>query len=108
MLTVWMPKSRLIVFGGGNDAEAICKIARMIDFHVILADWRDLPDMEARYPGVQIVNGTAAVITQQLGIGRHDFVVICSHQLQRDREMLELAIPRRPNIYWCFRFSKQN
>jgi xanthine dehydrogenase accessory factor len=96
MLTVWMPKSRLIVFGGGNDAEAICKIARMIDFHVILADWRDLPDMEARYPGVQIVNGTAAVITQQLGIGRHDFVVICSHQLQRDREMLEQAIPRRP------------
>ena len=41
MLSVWMPKSRLIVFGGGNDAEAICKIARMIDFHVILADWRD-------------------------------------------------------------------
>ena len=36
------------------------------------------------------------MITQQLGIGRHDFVIICSHQLQRDREMIEHAIPRRP------------
>lgn len=96
LLSVWMPKSRLILFGGGNDAEAIGKIARTIDFHVILTDWRALPDAEARYPGVEIVNGTAGMIAQQLAIGSYDYVIICSHQMHRDREMLEQVLPLKP------------
>ncbi|MFC5648493.1 XdhC family protein [Paenibacillus solisilvae] len=96
MRSDWVPKSRLLLFGGGNDAQAICRIAQAIDFQVIVADWRVLPDAETRYPGAQLVSGTGRMITRQLGIGCDDYLIICSHHLQRDREMLEQALPLRP------------
>ncbi|MBN2983558.1 XdhC family protein [Cohnella algarum] len=90
------PRPRLILFGAGRDADPIVRLAGRIGFQVAVADWRPSLVSEERFPGLELAVGSAAAIAERLNIGAGDYALLCGHQLQRDREMLELLLAIGP------------
>ncbi|WP_171056067.1 XdhC family protein [Paenibacillus sinopodophylli] len=90
---VLSPRPRLIVFGVGKDAEAIYELVKKIGFHMILADWRPALCSEERFPEAKCVVGSPEEIADQLHFRSSDYLIVCSHNLQRDKDMIRLALP---------------
>ncbi|MFC0332585.1 XdhC family protein [Paenibacillus sepulcri] len=86
---------RVIIFGAGDDSIPMVHLIRKIGFRVVVADWRAGLCTEKRFQDVQFASGNPESIIEKLHPGSGDYAVICSHQLQRDREMLELLLPHR-------------
>jgi len=86
-------RPRLIVFGAGADSLPVARLAEAAGFRLAVADWREELCTAERFPGAQLALGTADSIVRKLNVGPADYAFICSHQLQRDRAMLELLAP---------------
>ena len=93
--TVLNPKPRLVIFGGGQDAEPIASLAARVGFRVVIADWRE-NSLESNLSGAEKVLCSPVEAASRLGVGRSDYVLIGSHQFQRDRQFLEHVIPLNP------------
>ncbi|WP_410513990.1 XdhC family protein [Paenibacillus sp. BR2-3] len=94
--TLLVPKPRLVIFGGGHDAEPIAALAARVGFRLAVADWRE-GSLQNDFPGAGRVVCPPAEAAVRLGIGQGDYVLICSHQFQRDRQFLESVIPVEPH-----------
>lgn len=92
------PQPRLILFGGGYDAVPVVALARHIGFRTTVADWRFSVIDENRFPcdDVEVAIGNAEELVNSLQIGAADYVLICSHQFQKDREFLRKVLRRNP------------
>ncbi|MBB6636654.1 XdhC family protein [Cohnella thailandensis] len=90
------PRARLILFGAGIDMEPVYRIALRIGFKAAVADWRPRLVTADRFPGAELAAGGADAIVRELAIGSRDYVLLCGHQMQRDREMLERVLPLTP------------
>lgn len=90
------PRPRLVLFGAGQDADPVFAIVGRIGFRLAIADWR--PELLApeRFPGAELASGSAAEIAARLRLHASDYVIVCGHQLRRDREMLETLLPLVP------------
>ncbi|WP_419873229.1 XdhC family protein [Candidatus Pristimantibacillus sp. PTI5] len=100
------PRPRLVLFGAGQDAEAIYSLVKQIGFHVVMADWRPSLCSEERFPGAECVIGTAEQIVERLQFRSNDYLIVCSHNLQRDKDMIRLALPV-PLVYLGILGSKK-
>jgi xanthine dehydrogenase accessory factor len=87
------PRPRLVLFGVGNDAHAIYSLVKHIGFHIVAADWRPSLCTPERFPEAECVVGSPAQIIKQLQLCADDYLIICSHNLQQDKEMIRLALP---------------
>ncbi|WP_161601449.1 XdhC family protein [Paenibacillus luteus] len=87
------PRPRLVLFGAGKDADALCALVKSIGFHIIIADWRAAICTKERYPDAECIVGTPEEIMEEVGFRPEDYLIVCSHQLQQDREMIRLALP---------------
>ncbi|CAM4386499.1 XdhC family protein [Paenibacillus tarimensis] len=94
--TLWMPKERLIIFGGGEDTVPVSEAAVRIGFRVITADWREGVLQARRARGEEVIAGSARDIVLALEIRPTDYILICSHNLARDKEMLAEVLKRNP------------
>lgn len=93
----YAPKPRVVVFGADEGAMPICELAAWSGFRVAVGDWRAPLCEPSRFPAAEAVAvGTPAELAARLRIGADDAIVICSHHLRRDREMLELAMAIGP------------
>ncbi|MBB3127986.1 xanthine dehydrogenase accessory factor [Paenibacillus rhizosphaerae] len=90
------PSRRLIIFGAGEEAAALEAMARPIGFATAVADWREDWCSKERFPLARTVVGDAGRIAEELRIGRSDYVVLASHHLRRDRDMLRHLLPLQP------------
>ncbi|THF81309.1 XdhC family protein [Cohnella fermenti] len=90
------PRTRLVLFGAGDDVDPVFRIAGRVGFRVAVADWRKRLLTRERFPSAELAAGNAEAIVRELGVGSRDFVLLCGHQLQRDREMLEAVLPLAP------------
>lgn len=87
------PRPRLVLFGAGKDAEAIYALARKAGFHVVVADWRPALCTQDKYPEATRVIGAPQEVAAKLGLHRDDYLIVCSHHLERDKEMLRISLP---------------
>ncbi|RCW50339.1 XdhC family protein [Paenibacillus prosopidis] len=87
------PRPRLVLFGVGNDAYAIYSLVKHIGFHIVAADWRPSLCTQERFPEAECVIGSPEEIMKQLQLCGDDYLIICSHNLQQDKEMIRLALP---------------
>ncbi|CAM4269167.1 xanthine dehydrogenase accessory factor [Paenibacillus endophyticus] len=87
------PRQRLVIFGVGKDAEAIYALVKQIGFQVIVVDWRPALCTQERFPEAAIITGSPEAIAEQLQFRSSDYLIVCSHHLQRDREMIRVALP---------------
>lgn len=93
--TPLVPKPRLVLFGAGQDSRPVAELASRSGFRIAAADWRQGPLMGG-FPAGERALCLPEEAPERLNIGSGDYVLICSHQLQRDRRFLERVIPRRP------------
>ncbi|MFC5532399.1 XdhC family protein [Cohnella yongneupensis] len=92
----YAPRPRVIVFGADDGTVPLCELAAKSGFRVAVGDWRPELSDPARYPNAICETGTPAQLAERLAIDRNDYIVICSHHIRRDREMLELALAIHP------------
>ncbi|MEK4355406.1 XdhC family protein [Paenibacillus sp. FSL R5-0475] len=93
--TCFVPKPRLVIFGGGRDVVPIAELADRVGFRVAVADWRE-GSLHNKFPRAEQVICSPTELVQRLGVAQRDYVLICSHQLGRDRQFLESVIPLAP------------
>lgn len=87
---------RLFVFGAGDDAKPLVKMAALLGWTVIVADGRGQLAKTERFPEaerVACVDGTGAA---RLGIRADDAVVMMTHSYEQDRAILASLLPMRP------------
>ncbi|WP_424765510.1 XdhC family protein [Paenibacillus sp. sgz302251] len=87
------PRPRLVLFGAGKDADAIYSLVNTLGFQVFVADWRSSLCTKERYPEAECVIGTPEMIMEQLQLRADDYLIVCSHNLYQDKEMLRLTLP---------------
>lgn len=95
--TTFTPRPRLFLFGADEGTVPIVRIAGSIGFRVAVGDWRASLCNTDRFPDAELAVGTPNVILDTLRIQPSDYVLICGHQLQKDREMLEQVLPLKPH-----------
>jgi xanthine dehydrogenase accessory factor len=89
------PKPRLVVFGAGEDAVPLVKLAVQIGFRTVVADWREGLCTAERFPGAELVVGSPEEALLHLALNERDYAVVMSHQLQRDRAFVRGLLERR-------------
>jgi xanthine dehydrogenase accessory factor len=88
VVSEWLPKPRLIVFGAGNDAMPLVEIAAKIGFRPFVVDWRPGMCTHERFPTAKLLVGFPEQALQELQLVESDYVVVMSHHLERDRQFL--------------------
>lgn len=85
---LFTPKPRVIVFGANQDAIPLAQMAESAGFRVVVADWReDFCTME-RFPGAETVVAFPEQLVSQLKPNAHDYVIVMSHQFEKDEAFL--------------------
>ena len=88
------PPQRLFLFGAGEDARPLVRMAALMGWTVYLADGRPQLARAERFP-----EATGVTATQALGIvrpGPADAVVLMTHSYEQDRAWLEQVLPCEP------------
>ncbi|EGK12406.1 xanthine dehydrogenase [Desmospora sp. 8437] len=85
------PKPRLILIGAGEDAEPLARFAARTGFSVVVADWRPARCNKGFFPDAdRFLVGFPEELVNRLAWRGDEFVVIMTHQFERDRELLHL------------------
>jgi xanthine/CO dehydrogenase XdhC/CoxF family maturation factor len=83
------PPPALLVLGAGDDARPVVALARMMGWHVTVADARSQLATRERFPGANVV----ATLTKNealrgLDISMCDAAVVMTHSYEQDRALL--------------------
>lgn len=83
------PKPRLFIFGGGEDAVPIVKLAKQTGFSVTICDWRPSKCNMEKFPEAdKILIGHPSNLVSTLNLLPTDFVLIMTHQFLKDQEIM--------------------
>jgi xanthine/CO dehydrogenase XdhC/CoxF family maturation factor len=91
--------TRLVVFGAGDDVRPLCAIARSLGWHVTVADRRARRATRGRFSDAdRVIAADWAAAVEQIDFTRHSAVVLMTHSLADDIEILPLLAPK-PAVY---------
>jgi xanthine dehydrogenase accessory factor len=91
--------TRLVILGAGDDARPLCTLARSLDWHVTVADRRARLATRSRFPDAnEIIADEWTSVLEKIKITSHTAIVIMTHSLPDDIEILPLLI-ERPMLY---------
>ncbi|OQM47330.1 xanthine dehydrogenase [Anoxybacillus sp. UARK-01] len=94
------PKPRLIIFGANHDVKPLVSFAKQTGFSVTVVDWRPALCCPEQIPDAdQWMVGFPKEAIPQLRLCERDFVVIMTHQFQRDQELVSL-LSQQP-LFYC-------
>lgn len=83
------PKPRLVLFGAGKDAIPLAGIASQAGFSVTVTDWRPALCHPSSFPQAEkLMVAFPDQAIPQLDLKPSDFVVVLTHNFQKDREIL--------------------
>jgi xanthine dehydrogenase accessory factor len=86
---IYHPKPRLIVFGAGADAKPLVRLAKIVGFSVLVCDWREEYCNSKNFPSADhLFLGFPKELNHKINYSPDDYLVIMSHQFQRDQEIL--------------------
>ncbi|MHA6484294.1 XdhC family protein [Paenibacillus sp. strain BS8-2] len=85
-------KPRVVLFGGGDDAIPVAKLIQLAGFQLTVADFRESVLTPIRFPGAKLRLGFPHELASELRLTGQEYVIIMSHQYQRDYEFLQLAL----------------
>ncbi|RDI45932.1 XdhC family protein [Falsibacillus pallidus] len=84
------PQQRVILFGGGKDAEPLCRLASQCGFSVIVCDNREDRLQGLHFPEAdQLILGSPESCMKRIHLKDDDLVVIMTHQFQTDKDILD-------------------
>ena len=90
---------RLLILGGGPDAQPVADFAARLDWKVTLYDHRPAYAQAAHFPGAErVVLGHSDEVARNLELATYDAAVVMSHHLTSDLEYLR-ALASSPLEY---------
>ena len=89
-----MPPQRLVLFGAGDDAQPMVRLAALLGWSVIVIDSRAHWARADRFPEAERVIATASL--DDLKLSNSDAVVVMTHSYEQDRAWLTAALPAHP------------
>jgi xanthine dehydrogenase accessory factor len=94
-----VPKPRLFLFGGGEDARPIVSLAANVGFRISVIDWRPAFCNDKNFPNAdEFILGTPEEVVKRLSFSPRDFAVIMTHQFQKDQYFLSYLL--KHNLYY--------
>lgn len=95
----FQPPPRLLVFGAGEDARPVARLALEAGFRVTVVDRRaGLLDPVRFAPGVRLIESTAALLDRHVAGGGECFALLMTHNFADDRAYAA-ALAGRPLRY---------
>ena len=91
-----LPPQRLILFGAGDDAQPVVRMASLLGWSVTVVDGRKQLARTERFPEAEQVLALQAGRLSEVGIRSDDAVVIMTHSYEQDREWLAAVLPIAP------------
>ncbi|MDR1916302.1 MAG: XdhC family protein [Synergistaceae bacterium] len=89
----FLPRPRMIIFGGGHIALPISRMASMLKFEVVVYDDRPMFANDARFPDAdRVICDDFQKIGNNISIRRSDYVVIVTRGHRHDQECLRFAL----------------
>jgi xanthine/CO dehydrogenase XdhC/CoxF family maturation factor len=88
------PPQRLILFGAGDDAQPMARMAALLGWSVVVLDSRSQWARPERFPEAEQV--LAASTLDDITISKSDAVVLMSHSYEQDRAWLAAVLPAAP------------
>lgn len=89
------PPTALFVFGAGDDAPPLVRLAKELGWHVTVADPRPAFATAARFPTADaVVVGAPADLPERLPIDAESLVVVMTHHYVHDVPLLRALLPR--------------
>lgn len=85
---------RLIVFGAGDDAQPMVRMAALLGWSVLVLDGRAQWARTERFPEAEHV--MAASTLEGVDVREHDAVVVMTHSYEQDRAWLAAVLPKAP------------
>lgn len=85
----------VFIFGAGDDAQPLVRLAKETGWHVTVADSRPAYATTARFPSADAVRAApAAQLAAALPLDERSFVVVMTHRYADDRLLLHALLPR--------------
>ena len=94
LLEVILPSLPLVIFGAGDDAMPLARLAKEIGWHVTVADSRSGYATSERFPSadrILVVRPEAAM--QSVQVDDRTAAVVMTHNYAQDLELLKLLLP---------------
>jgi xanthine dehydrogenase accessory factor len=85
---------RLFVFGAGDDAQPMVRMASLLGWSVIVVDGRPQWARAERFPEAEHV--TTASTLDSIDVRERDAVVLMTHSYEQDRVWLAAVLPKAP------------
>lgn len=89
---LFMPKPRVIIFGANPDAIPLAELAAGSGFRVVVTDWREAYCAPDRFPRAETLTAFPQALVQQLALRADDYVIVMSHQFDKDAEFIREAL----------------
>ena len=93
------PPQRLFVFGAGDDAKPLVRMAALLGWSVVVVDGRAQLARRERFPEAYRVVEASSYDAASLGVSESDAVVLMTHSYEQDREWLTTLLPIAPRYF---------
>jgi xanthine dehydrogenase accessory factor len=90
-----LPPQRLVLFGAGDDAQPLVRMAHLLGWRLTVADGRAWLAQAARFPEAERVLTLSenAANFEQLALTHRDAVALLTHSFEQDRNLLGKLLP---------------
>ncbi|WAH37756.1 XdhC family protein [Alicyclobacillus dauci] len=88
-----VPRSRLVLFGAGDDAMPLVRFAAQSDWHVTVIDHRDAFLNAQRFPEADVRSVIRRDEYDHVSLEASSFVVVMTHSYEFDRRILTGLLP---------------
>ncbi len=90
-----VPRAPLYVFGAGHISRYIAKMAKMVDFYVVVADDRNDFANDERFPNAdEVIVGDFAEVLSSLAFTGNEYVVIVTRGHSNDADVLKRVLSK--------------